>query len=321
MEIIQDYRNQIINIIINNNININEKRNSILLLLRNIKPNLLHHVITYSTSSENNLLYYILKFLPNSYNIINVILENNIDLYEHFIDDDNVYDSAFHISIKYSNDIIILKKLANLYIDNISNIKNNNDNTPLHYSIIYNSTSNIISYLLQNNANPDIFNNEGITPLYYALKNSNLYIISEFIKSNPDLSRVGYTGYTALHAVLYHKRNIKIVNYILNLCDDDMINCRFNSDTPLHYALKYSNDLLVISSLFKRKVNKYAKNNKGLIPLQYCLKYCNNNKIIDFVINKYSNYIYDKYGDSFDITLLNHKNIKIFKELFGFHNK
>jgi ankyrin repeat protein len=124
---------------------------------------------------------------------------------------------TFFDAIK-NNNIPIIENLIeseNVIVD--ENIQDHNKDTALHL-LTYTTPhkNNILEKLLSLGANPDIKNNEGYTPLFYAVLCQNFDAVRLLIKYNANLNIQENYGKTVLHlAVEQPDYSIEIIDYLL----------------------------------------------------------------------------------------------------------
>jgi ankyrin repeat protein len=103
-------------------------------------------------------------------------------------------ESAIHKLIKNSKNNTNSYNYIKLLLKNGSDVNcqsiDNDNNTPLHYTILYYNVNDMnekfVELLLENNANPNIKNNAGITPLHYAAISGNFKLMELLLKYGAD---------------------------------------------------------------------------------------------------------------------------------------
>lgn len=241
---------------------------------------------------KNTLIHYAIIY--NQEEIIKLLLsyQCNID----YIDIDGFTILYYPIKYGYNNILkIILENSKNIVGFPIYNIKDKNNNTPLHYSILYNNIETL-NILLDIDSNINNINNEGNTPLHLAVNNNNNNIINLLLKKkNINVNLLNNQGLSVLHIAIikryidilkifiYDKRfNINIVElkynmtplmYLLDINYLNIIIEMLNNGALLNYQDIYGNNILH-HCLFENKLDMYL-----------FLKNYKNNKIIDNQIN------------------------------------
>jgi ankyrin repeat protein len=160
------------------------------------------------------------------------------------------------------------------------------------------SNFEVFDYLLEKGFKADIiFNKSGLNCLDYAEDNDCEYII-EKLNAIPDYDRnylslilkhLDYAFFnnptTEKNDISYEKiKNILEKNTINLNVDINRITSKWNiNDTVLHYVC-YKGDLRLIKLFINHGSDINAQNNIGITPIIYTL-YCNNDEVIDYMIN------------------------------------
>ncbi len=106
----------------------------------------------------------------------------------------------------YHGNVEVVEFLA----DKVKNIDgNSNYGTPLMASV-FKKDKNIVKILLDNNANPNIPDNNGTTAMHYATMFQNYEIVQLLIDANADFSMKDNTGKSAIDfAIAYNDKKLK----------------------------------------------------------------------------------------------------------------
>jgi ankyrin repeat protein len=241
---------------------------------------------------NNTLIHYAIIF--NQEEIIKLLLsyECKID----YIDIDG--KSILYYPIKYGyNNIfkIILDNSKDIIGIPINNIKDKDNNTPLHYSVLYNN-SVAMAYLLDINSNINSVNNEGNIPLHIAVYNNNIDIINLLLKNQDiQVNLLNNQGLSVFHIAVI-KRYIDIIKiFIYNKkFNINVTETKYNM-TPLMYLLDI-NYLNIIIEMLNNGALLSNQDIYGNNILHHCLienkldmflflKNYKNNKMIDNQIN------------------------------------
>ncbi|CAB0035822.1 unnamed protein product, partial [Trichogramma brassicae] len=139
-------------------------------------------------------------------------------------------------------------------------------NTPLHLAgpILYSNANHVIRALLEIGANPNVANDEGLTPMHIICKKfykdslwELFWNISNDMKQPVQLNARDKSGNTPLHYALQYTRNYNMVEFLLkNGADPNSVN--EEGLTPLHIIAKTDNNY---------RANKFFNNNKELNQL------------------------------------------------------
>ena len=233
------------------------------------------------TNNEGtNILHLALQYMYTD--IIKYFIENNINI--NFLSINN--ENLLQLAIMYQNYEII-----NLLIDKVNNINNQENNyglTALHQSIVLNR-NNIFEKILLNNANINIQDYHGNSPLIYLVIEKNNNLLQLFLKyDNINYNLTNIDGNTALHIMLEN-----VTEYSENIIEKliietDLIIQNNNGDTCLHYLI--INDLLLKYKkvLINKELNIFIKNSKNISCFDLIN---NNNELINIIVSSYYNYL------------------------------
>lgn len=179
-------------------------------------------------------------------NSLSTEIKNLIDYDINFYDeteDTILHKIAYHYEDLNIEEIItMIKTLLNKGVD--INAVNNNGCTPLHYAVMYTyDTVNCFNYfnlLLENGADINIKNKFGNTPLH---NNPGYEIFNFLIQKINDINTQNEKGETLLHIITYNFQDFEIddvIKMIETLLNRGAnINAKnYNDETILHYALK-----------------------------------------------------------------------------------
>ena len=213
------------------------------------------------------IIYYFILF--NQYNYIKTILSQEpvID----YIDTEG--KTILYLPIKlYYNDILdkLLEYNKNNIGINIIDIQDNDKNTPLHYSIIFNNQYALQKLLLYN-ANLLIKNNQGNTILHTCLSNLNLLNIilsSKSIIENPNILNIqNNNGETPLHIACNFELQESIKLLLKHNSNPNVIDKTHLS--PIFYAITLNN-IEVVTLLLNHNANVNIQDINGNVPLIIC---------------------------------------------------
>ena len=176
-------------------------------------------------------------------------------------------ETALHIAINYQYNSMAEYLLNEGASSNM--VDSDNEFSPLHYAVGWNNLT-IVKELLNKNANPNIQDIYGNTPLMYCIKEDYTecfnYIISFF--SNKDkyilnMNLWNIEGKTMLHETLENYTEIK-KPYVDQLIKDTGLNIQDGAgNTCMHYLIILNIWTKYIDILKKKKINIFAKNSAG----------------------------------------------------------
>jgi ankyrin repeat protein len=195
--------------------------------------------------------------------------ENNLPMTKFLIDKGanldirfgSVKETALHIAIKKdSQDIvtILLNANANPTVVNYYGL------TALHIAVKKGELI-VIQQLLDAKANPNVQTHLGLTPLHIAIENNKHDIVKQLLdaKANPNVQT--HLGRTPLHTAIDHEQDTQlIVGTLLNHGADPNITDDAK-ETALHYAIKRSRD--IIETLLGARANPNIRNAAGQTAL------------------------------------------------------
>lgn len=184
--------------------------------------------------------------------------------------------------------------------------------------LLYSDSGNIeiVRYLLDKGANPNVISDNGVTSLMFAAQNGSYEIVELLLNSNADPNIVPYDGNTALHAAvragndsiaeLLIKYNAKVnvtntlgltplhnsVWYGFPYLTDILIYNNANVDTvdiygftPLMFSI-YSGANISTQLLLENGANPNLTNNKGVSPLMIAAQF--NDTLLTRLLLKYN---------------------------------
>ncbi len=211
------------------------------------------------TETSETLILIALKY--NRRTIIDILINMNADL----TIEDALGESALTYMAKYNLiNIFKMLKSKNKLNNYINCIDSKGNNALLIAS--QNNNDELVLYLLKNEANPDIQNNNGNTAIMEAAINNNMKIIKHLLDYNANLNIINIHNYS-----------------ILNICIDD------RNHNLINYILKQDIDLWDEETDYLG--HSYHVNNKSLFELLLSRGVSNNDLLIDLVDNKDKEYL------------------------------
>ena len=212
---------------------------------------------------NNRLIHYAIIYNQNE--IITLLLSYNCNI--DYIDSDG--KTILYYPIKYGyNNILknIINNSKNIVGIHINNIKDSNNNNPLHYASQFNNTE-AIEILLNNYTDINTINNQGNTPLHLSVINNNIKNINLLLKNkNIDVNLLNNKGQSVLHIAVINRfisiikifitdkrfdiniveinQNMTPIMYLLDINYIDIISEMINNGVLLNYQDIYGNNIL-----------------------------------------------------------------------------
>lgn len=143
-----------------------------------------------------------------------------------------------------------------------------NQETILIYACHYNR-SNVVDFLLQHNANPDITDIHTNTCLIYTVANNNIDLTTKILGLTKLINLMNNYGQTALSYAVSKKHN-QIVELLLNHEANPNVTDLYGN-SPIHYACN-DNNAECIHFLVTAGANINARNYSNISPLSISLK-------------------------------------------------
>ena len=188
---------------------------------------------------------------------ISKAVDNNdvIDLIFNKITDLDVQDNkgwtALHIAAEKGNTYIVeklIEKNANV------NIQNENGTTPLNIAILNAVDNNdVIDLIFNEITDLDVQDSNGWTALHNAAEKGNTYIVEKLIEKNANVNIQNENGDTPLHIAVSNNK-IDVVKYLVKNKNIQINKQNYDGDTPLHFA-SYNNNREIIIDLINNGAN------------------------------------------------------------------
>src|SRR3990167_5982453 len=190
--------------------------------------------INSKNSHGENILFYIVRsknLFLKSIEQINHLKELNLDLNLK----NNEGQSVLHIAYQLKNNIVIIERLIELGVD--INIQNNEGQTILHIACQNKDDSNIIGLLSTLGVDVNIQNNEGRTVLHIACQNKDIELIYKLLEfgAGPNIKDDNYL--TPLMLAIKNSLPVEIMNRMIDSGADINIKCNINNWQALDYAI------------------------------------------------------------------------------------
>ena len=178
-------------------------------------------------------------------------------------------DTALTWAILHQNE-----ELASALLERGANInaprQNNSGLTPLILASS-NNLPDMVNYLLNNGADPNLGNNEGKMPLHIAIENNNIDMVRALLEHGADPDSVNPEGKMPLYMAV-EQNNIDIVRELLEYDDVDPNIPISNGNTPLHTAVNLHLLDIVRELLEYDDVDPELENQFNETPLEIATK-------------------------------------------------
>ena len=206
-------------------------------------------------------------------------------------DDDRKQTIVRIIDAVIDNKLDVLKELLNADPTLINAKGHKTGATILHVAVMKGSID-IVKYILEwdkthKTLDINIKNNDGITPLYYAVsreKGPHIEIINELLKRDDIDVNVQISKQTNVTPLLYaaFREDYNVIKALLLHKNINVNQGDVDGDTPLLVALRDCKTLSVEELLRHKKIDVNKANNNGFTPLDYAIKFCKS-KIISLL--------------------------------------
>ncbi|XP_041355986.1 uncharacterized protein LOC121373407 [Gigantopelta aegis] len=153
------------------------------------------------------------------------------------------------------------------------NVQNERGNTPLHSAALY-SFAKIITFLIEKKAQANLVDKNGLTPLHFAAYGRSSEIINDLIGGGADVNVKDKDGNSPLHIAAHFTSVENVGCLVQRRAQIDMKN--EDGNTPLHLAAKQMS-LNIVSYLVEKGALVNLQNQNGETPLffaaeQKCLE-------------------------------------------------
>ncbi|KAF2886608.1 hypothetical protein ILUMI_19566, partial [Ignelater luminosus] len=154
--------------------------------------------------------------------------------------------TPLHLGVKYGDyaivDRIISYKAA-------INAQDNAGNTSLHLALSEHKGWDVIKLLLMKGANVNLKNEDGETPLHFAIRYGNYVIGHLILNHNVDINVPINKGDTPLHLAASIPHNLKTISLLVSGGADENVK-NSNDETPLQIKVSVRNNYDTVSEFF-----------------------------------------------------------------------
>jgi len=165
--------------------------------------------------------------------IFDMLLENGID--PSLID--NMGNNLLHYAANHNNRLMV-EYLADHNFTWMLQIKNHDEETPLHYAA-NNLAASVFEILLPLADDVNVRDSYGNTPLFYAVQSGNIRHILSLLKNGADIYASNNDGLSPIHI---SAASLMALTLNALLCQEDVIDLLdAHGNTPLQIALKHHN--------------------------------------------------------------------------------
>lgn len=258
--------------------------------------------------AKSNLL---LRDNNNNNALHNAVLSGNTEISKYIINvmdtkSLNIYNSkgenALIISGIYNySDIIIslIEKKANI------NVVSEDTNKNIIFNMIEWNNATIFDYLLKNDIETNIQDNEGNTPLGVALNENNYYFFKKLLTKANNLNLWNIDGNIPLHIALinFDKENY---NYITSLVEEsDLLMQNLYGKSCFYYFVEYDIWEKYADVFVKKRIDIFSNTYSNHSPIKILKK--NHDKFLEMTVSSYINQLANgvDWVDDYDIKCYN----------------
>lgn len=203
----------------------------------------------------------------------------------------NTGETALHLAVNFELCDIVLLLLKSGINPNL--LDYDNEYSPLHYCIFIDNI-NIIKYVIDFEADVNIQDIYGNTPLHYSIIENNYKSFTVLINNNNiNCNLVNLSGNTPLHIALIDKLSFDYIDVLLPITNINLQNN--NGDSVLHLLTKFDLWNKYCNILAKKKLNNNLKNNQNYLPIDYIK---DKDKFIELLIDSYIYLLYKNPGNT-----------------------
>ena len=198
-----------------------------------------------------------LMSIDQLFKFITIVLRQNPDLRDA---EGNTF-SHYFVQLDIPDDFKIPEEVTRT---SNAHLKNSHGTTPLHLAAALSSDKTFEKLLKLPGLNLDIEDNDGETPLFYAIKQGNLAAVNALIAKGVNPNHRNHRHLTPLFvgASCMEKKNSQIMKKLLDVCAIEKY-CSNAKITPLHLLAYKDPDGLFIEALSKTPYLTYSENRRA----------------------------------------------------------
>ncbi|MDR2642496.1 MAG: ankyrin repeat domain-containing protein [Planctomycetaceae bacterium] len=215
--------------------------------------------------------------------VIKVLVANGADIFAFNRLNSNPINTYLERSHGRDIDFDLVKSLLNK--DNI-NKKDRRGRTPLH-SVLFSKpeTLEVLKYICEDcNADVNLPDNNGVTPIHLAAMSSNVDVVTLLIKKGADISIVNRYGKSGLH-ILIENTSKDVIKEIITQNKINVADAYKGTDSPLHTGMRQGMNLERMKIFLEVGVPINSRNKSNQTPLHLAAMSPQYEEILKFFLN------------------------------------
>jgi ankyrin repeat protein len=166
----------------------------------------------------------------------------------------------------------------------ISSARGEDGENALHFASLKAKTTDVIEFVLET-GKFDIngVDNDGLTPLHWAILNSNVDIARYLLEKGADPTIRNRNGNTPLHKAAGYAKEIETINLILETQKVDIDHINKEGETALYYAIRAEN-VQMVRCLLEKGADPTSRNNVGCTPFHLAVALLTDTDILGLML-------------------------------------